>query len=117
MELRVNRKKIVTSAIIFLLALFALLIFFSFVPIKKQSQSQGEGQQRGGPRNATTVRVTQVTPDTIENSVIINGEILARNQVTIFPTVGGRIVEIYRGIGDRVNRGDTVAMVDPSRPG
>ena len=114
-----NKKKIVTGAIIFLLALFALLIFFSFVPIpiKKQSQSQGEGQPRGGPRNATTVRVTPVVPDTIENSVIINGEILARNQVTIFPTVGGRIVEIYRGIGDRVNRGDTVAMVDPSRPG
>ena len=111
-----NKKKIVTTAIIFILAIFGLLILFSFVPIKKTSaQSQGEG--RGGPRNATTVRVTPVSPDTIENSVIINGEILARNQVTIFPVIGGRLVEIYRRIGDRVNRGDIVAMVDPSRPG
>jgi RND family efflux transporter MFP subunit len=31
--------------------------------------------------------------------------------------VGGRLVETRLGIGDRVNRGDVVAMVDPSRPG
>jgi RND family efflux transporter MFP subunit len=56
-------------------------------------------------------------PGTIEKSVILNGEILARNQITIFPTVGGRLVEMRVGIGDRVSRGDIVAMIDPSRPG
>jgi multidrug efflux pump subunit AcrA (membrane-fusion protein) len=79
-------------------------------------QTQGQAP-RGGSRNATTVRVTPVSPGTIEKSVVINGEILARNQVTIYPTVGGRLVETRLGIGDRVNRGDVVAMVDPSRPG
>jgi membrane fusion protein, multidrug efflux system len=83
------------------------------------SPSSGNSGQapRGGARNATTVRVTQVTPGTIEKSVVINGEILARNQVTIYPTVGGRLVETRLSIGDKVNRGDVVAMVDPSRPG
>jgi membrane fusion protein, multidrug efflux system len=83
------------------------------------SPSSGNSGQapRGGARNATTVRVTQVSPGTIEKSVVINGEILARNQVTIYPTVGGRLVETRLSIGDRVNRGDVVAMVDPSRPG
>jgi len=80
-------------------------------------ENSGGGRNAAPSRNATTVRVTQVTPGTIEKSVIINGEILARNQVTIFPTVGGRLVESYRSVGDRVNRGDVVAMVDPSRPG
>jgi len=87
---------------------------------KQSSGSGGQAQgqaPRGGGRNATTVRVTQVSPGTIEKSVVINGEILARNQVTIYPTVGGRLVETRLGIGDRVNRGDVVAMVDPSRPG
>jgi membrane fusion protein, multidrug efflux system len=200
----VKKSKIVTIAIIFLIALFALLFAFSFIPKKdKPSQAQGgvssqqgtqntqgggerparsqnenaqgagerparqqgdnaqgggerparsqndnaqggnerparqqndnaqggerpssgnreqaQGQApRGGARNATTVRVTPVSPGTIEKSVVINGEILARNQVTIYPTVGGRLVETRLGIGDRVNRGDVVAMVDPSRPG
>jgi len=85
---------------------------------ERPSAEQAQGQApRGGARNATTVRVTPVSPGTIEKSVVINGEILARNQVTIFPTVGGRLVETRLSIGDRVNRGDVVAMIDPSRPG
>jgi RND family efflux transporter MFP subunit len=63
------------------------------------------------------VRVTPVVTATIENSVVINGDVLARNQVSIFPTMSGKLIEARLGIGDRVSRGDTVAMIDPSRPG
>jgi multidrug efflux pump subunit AcrA (membrane-fusion protein) len=133
----VKKNKIVTFAIIFLIVLFAMLfaftfipakqlaLLFSFLPVKQSSQPQTQTQggpsagqsSRGGGRTAATVRVTPVSPGTIEKSVIINGEILARNQVTIFPTVGGRLDEKRLGIGDRVSRGDVVAMIDPSRPG
>jgi len=75
------------------------------------------GSGGGSSRNATAIRVTPVSTSTIEKSVILNGEILARNQVTIYPTVGGKLVETRLGIGDRVARGQVVAMVDPSRPG
>jgi len=86
------------------------------------SGNSGRGGNAGGAgggssRNATAIRVTPVSTSTIEKSVIINGEILARNQVTIYPTVGGKLVETKLGIGDRVARGQVVAMVDPSRPG
>jgi RND family efflux transporter MFP subunit len=63
------------------------------------------------------VRVTPVVRDTIETSVIINGDVLAANQIAIFPTVAGRVSRTFFQIGDRVNRGTVVAMVDPSRPG
>jgi len=87
-----------------------------------QGNSGGNAGRQGAPgggssRNVTTVRVTPVSTSTIEKSVIINGEILARNQVTIFPTIGGKLVETRLGIGDRVSSGQIVAMVDPSRPG
>ncbi len=87
-----------------------------------QGNSVANAGRQGGPgggssRNATTVRVTPVSTSTIEKSVIINGEILARNQVTIFPTIGGKLVETRLGIGDRVSSGQIVAMVDPSKPG
>jgi len=89
---------------------------------------QGPGEQGGAParqspggqgmaRNATVVQVMTVEPGTIENSVVINGDVLARNQVAIYPTVGGKLVESRIGIGDRVATGNVVAMVDPSRPG
>ena len=124
-----GKKRGVTAIIIILIIIFIMFIVFTFIPqlnplqLLKGEAAQG-GQPRtggnpggGGARNATTVRVTPVAPQTIERSVIINGEILARNQVTIFPAAGGRLVETRLGVGDRVNRGDVVAMVDPSRPG
>jgi multidrug efflux pump subunit AcrA (membrane-fusion protein) len=119
-----NKTKIVTITITALIAVFIALIAFSFIPKKEQPvEQQGQGGPPrgggggGGGRNATTVRVTPVSLDTIERSVIINGEILARNQVTIYPTVGGRLVQTNFSVGDRVTSGAVVAMVDPSRPG
>jgi multidrug efflux pump subunit AcrA (membrane-fusion protein) len=117
-----NRKKIVTFIIILIIVFFALLIAYSFIPEnEKPSNPQGPreqgGPQRTGSRNASAIRAVPVSHGTIEKSVILNGEILARNQVTIFPAVGGRLVESFYTVGDRVNRGDVVAMIDPSRPG
>ena len=71
----------------------------------------------GGAMVTTTVRVTPVVRDTIESSVMLNGDILAVNQVSLFPTVSGRVTETFFLVGDSVRQGAVVAMVDPSRPG
>ena len=88
-----------------------------------QGQSAQAGQQArnaagaAAGRNAAAVRVTTVILDTIENSVVINGDVLASRQVSLFPTVAGKVSEIRFQIGDRVEQGTVVAMIDPSRPG
>jgi len=71
----------------------------------------------GGPLVTTTVRVTPVVRDTIESSVMLNGDVLAVNQVSLFPTVSGRVTETLFSVGDTISQGAVVAMVDPSRPG
>jgi RND family efflux transporter MFP subunit len=63
------------------------------------------------------IRAVPVTLGTIENSVVINGDVLARTQVSIYPTVAGKVTETRLRVGDTVSRGQVVAMVDPSRPG
>ncbi|MDR2953290.1 MAG: efflux RND transporter periplasmic adaptor subunit [Treponema sp.] len=121
-----KKSKIVTAAIVILIVFFALLIIEKYAGFGKRliesrsQQAENSGERRGGgqgARNATVVRVTPVAPGTIEKSVVINGDVLARNQISIFPAMGGKLVETSFGIGDRVSRGDVVAMVDPSRPG
>ena len=108
-----NKSKFITIAILALIALFAVFILLKiFVPEKEKEEEKKQGS--GGRGSA--IRVTPVTLETIEQSIIINGEIMARNQVRIFPAVAGRYVE-GKVLGDRVNRGDVVAMIDPSRPG
>ncbi|MDR0496477.1 MAG: efflux RND transporter periplasmic adaptor subunit [Treponema sp.] len=118
---------IITSLIIGLILIFTALGAYTLMQRNRPEQNApaaqgggGQGGQRqggGGQRSATVVRVTPVVRDTIENSVVINGDILAVNQVSIFPTVAGRITRTYYQVGDRINQGAVVAMVDPSRPG
>jgi len=96
----------------------AALIVYTYLKEDDPEQEQNaQGRQGGRGRSAAVVQVKEVETGTIENSVVINGDVLARNQVSIFPTVGGKLAEVRKGIGDRVYIGDVVAMVDPSRPG
>jgi multidrug efflux pump subunit AcrA (membrane-fusion protein) len=122
---------IVTAVIICLCVVLVLLIGYTYIQRKNGtdpaaagqagaggSQNPGAGGQNTQPvRNASAVRVTPVAASTIENSVVINGDVLARNQVSIFPAMPGKLIEARLRIGDRVSRGDVVAMIDPSRPG
>ena len=118
---------IVTIIIILLIVFFAALITHNYIQQNRETElpagapaggvPAAGGSPGGGGRTAAAVRVAVVERATVENSVVINGDVLTRHQVTIFPTVGGRLAELRVGIGDRVTRGDVVAMVDPSRPG
>jgi multidrug efflux pump subunit AcrA (membrane-fusion protein) len=114
--------KRVTLVIVILILVFAGLIVISYLGIggPKNAGSgtvASRGSGTGGGRNATVIRATPVVLGTIENSVVINGDVLARTQVSIYPAMAGKITEMRLQVGDRVYQGQAVAMVDPSRPG
>jgi len=121
---KIKSGAIVTVVIVVLILTIVGLGVRTYLEQKRPAQaapaatSAPGGASRGAPgAQATTVRITPVVRDTIESSVIINGDVLAVNQVSLFPTVAGRITETLYQIGDSVNQGAVVAMVDPSRPG
>jgi RND family efflux transporter MFP subunit len=53
----------------------------------------------------------------IETGGVINGDVLAGTQVSIYPQAAGKLAEARFQVGDSVGRGQVVATVDPSRPG
>ena len=112
---KIKSGTIVTVVIIVLILILAGLGIRSLI-LRNQpiEAAKGDGS---GIRNAIAVRTTRVVNDTIENIVRINGDVLPENQVSIFPTVAGKITETLLRVGDRVRQGEVVAMVDPSRPG
>ncbi|MDR1985778.1 MAG: efflux RND transporter periplasmic adaptor subunit [Treponema sp.] len=141
-QTRSKASRFVTGGIIGLILVFAGLIGFSYMAKQNaasgnRSPSPGTGQPpvqgRGGPeqrqtgniapgntpgaRNAIAVRVQDVRLGTIETKVVINGDVIPRTQVAIYPTVAGKLIEARLQVGDTVRQGDIVAMVDPSRPG
>jgi multidrug efflux pump subunit AcrA (membrane-fusion protein) len=135
---RTKASRAVTIVIVLLLVFLGGLITVNVVSKNSASQPESGPAGQGGPgaggqnasgggaggrggqgagRNATLVRVTPVEQSTIENSILINGDILARTQVAIYPTVAGKLAEARLRVGDTVQRGQVVATVDPSRPG
>jgi len=129
----VKTTKIITAILVAFTGAIAILIAYNLIqggqdaagPAGAPTGGPGGGGPPGGRpgggggpnRNTVVVQVTEATLGTIENTVIVNGDILTRNQVSIFPTVGGKLAEMRIGIGDTVRAGSVVAMVDPSRPG
>ena len=113
---RIKSSFIITAIIVVIILALGGLIALNFLERDEPLQAV-PGSDRQVQRSATTVRVTPVVRDTIENSILINGDVLAVKQVSIYPTVAGKISETYFKVGDRVSQGDVVATVDPSRPG
>jgi multidrug efflux pump subunit AcrA (membrane-fusion protein) len=115
-----KKKKLLTFALVILAAGFLLLSGWTFFNRTREvpaGQAPAGERQRGGPRSLTAVRVTPVRPGTVETGVVINGDVIARNQVSIYPAMPGKLTEARFSVGDHVNPGDVMAMVDPSRPG
>jgi multidrug efflux pump subunit AcrA (membrane-fusion protein) len=113
--------KVLTPVLFVIIAGFILLTVWTLVkPDAAGDAGPGSAQTGRTPqsgRSLTVVRVTPVISGTIETSVVINGDVLAANQVSIYPAMQGKLVQANFSVGDTVNRGDVMAMVDPSRPG
>ncbi|GHV75875.1 membrane protein [Spirochaetia bacterium] len=115
---KTKSSKKITLVIGILILVFAGLIVMSYLAGGRTAGAPaGGGRTAGDGRNATVIRATPVVLGTIENSVVLSGDVLARTQVSIYPTMAGKITEMRLPVGDRVSAGQTVAMVDPSRPG
>ncbi|MDR2865175.1 MAG: efflux RND transporter periplasmic adaptor subunit [Spirochaetaceae bacterium] len=85
----------------------------------RQGQAAAEKQQRSGGivRNPTVVRVTPIVIGEITKSIVVNGDIIASRQVSVFPQVSGKIAGLNKQVGDRVSKSEIIAYIDPSRPG
>ena len=83
--------------------------------------AEGGGSQAGGrgtvERAAPLVRAETVRLGTIENSIIITGELIALKQVSLYPQIAGKITSLRKRVGDQVYVNELVAAIDPSRPG
>jgi multidrug efflux pump subunit AcrA (membrane-fusion protein) len=124
--IKVSGKKSSKKITIVLCILALLIAGLTIISVFGRNEGASGGSVAGGGpgggggsqgRSATVVQATEVVLGSIENSVVITGDVLARTQVSIYPSMAGKIAEMRVQVGDRVFQGQTLAMVDPSRPG
>ena len=120
-----SRKRFSTTAIIVivLLAVTAGGVFLINSSAKKKKAAAGAAGEFGGfgggraPQTATAVRTTVAKNQTITDFVYTNGEIETQKSIEVFPSIGGKVVEMHVSLGSSVKQGDVIAYIDPSEPG
>ncbi len=69
------------------------------------------------PETAFSVKVTVATRATLQSYLDANGDVTAETNVSVYPDIGGRLVDLRVAPGDRVSKDQVIAQVDPSKPG
>lgn len=62
------------------------------------------------------VAVIQVQRKSIEETLILTGDVRGLNEARVYPKVGGRLLRKIRKVGDLVKRDEVVALVDRNEP-
>lgn len=78
-------------------------------PVKTPSSGQ----------NGTVITVNAVTiePETMTQTVKLNGDVTSRSEISLYADTSGKLVSYTVSVGSTVEQGDVVAYVDPSKPG
>jgi RND family efflux transporter MFP subunit len=73
----------------------------------------GGGGQPGGPRGAAVaVEIVAVERGSIRDIGTFSGNLIPKSYFTVVPRISGRIKALYVDIGDRLTRGQLVALLD-----
>ena len=103
-----NRKIAVLSVL--------LLITLSFSGCKKE-KAGGPGGPGAAQATVFAVNTTTAVQGQIQDYIALSGDIIAGSTVDAYSDAAGKVAEVYVIVGQRVNRGDRIAAIDPSRPG
>lgn len=105
--------------VITLIAIFVAVGIFSMVGT---SNTAGMGMPSAGvapqnKANTVTVSVKAMIPETIQRTVLLNGNISSKVETNIYPDTSGKVTNILKTVGESVYKGEIIAYVDPSKPG
>ncbi len=79
--------------------------------------SPGGASAAPGSSRTIVVRAASIAPGSIRNYTKINGDVVSGNETKIYPAVSGKLLERKVPVGAWVAKGDTIALVDPSKVG
>lgn len=111
-------KKVGTAVIIIaLLIVTAIAVLLILGSGKKKAKGGPAGFGGRAPQAASAVRTVVAKKTTLTDYVITSGEIETQKSIEVFPSIGGKVIEMKVSLGSQVKAGDVIAYIDPSEPG
>ncbi|MFO7896370.1 MAG: efflux RND transporter periplasmic adaptor subunit [Candidatus Cloacimonadales bacterium] len=91
------------------------VIFISLVLVGCGQRPSGRPAAAGKPQEeAITVMVEEVSRRDLKKFVRVTGKIRGIHDVSLSSEVNGKVVEIYKNLGERVEAGEAIARIDNS---
>ena len=107
----------ITLVVILVLGIFGALGYVAKYRYEEKIKTLFGIEKQEKIEIATPVAVTKVKKGTVRETIVLNGEIVAKREVNIFSTVPGKIKKIYVEEGERVKKGKVLAYIDRSEAG
>jgi len=85
--------------------------------IQNLVDSSGETEEQNATVQVFAVNTMAAASGQIRDYLALSGDIIASSMVDTYSDAAGKVSRLYVSVGSRVQRGDPVAAVDPSRPG
>ncbi len=114
-----TKKSWITTIVVLVLicgTAFASVAIVKKAKDKKAAAGAG-GWGRGPGGAATAVSSVKAEASVLKDFVITNGEVETQVSVDVFPSIGGKVVQINVSLGSSVKKGDVIAYIDPSEAG
>lgn len=111
---KINYKGAVTVALVVITMGFSGCSQIRAFQERKQT---GPGEAAAVVVPVFAVNTTLAVQGQILDYLALSGDIVPGTSVDAYSDTAGKITRVYVAVGDRVNRNDPVAAVDPSKPG
>lgn len=98
-----------------ILVFATIVLLFIFASCSKENSNASSPTGRGG--RIFAVVTEEIKPQTLSAHININGEVVAKTNVEVYPDIAGKVTQLSVEIGYNVKKDDVIAYVDPSKPG
>ena len=100
-----------------LLIVMCFVMFFSLAGCQNKDGAEAAARALVSAPVRFAVNTTDAVKGPIQDYLALSGDIIAGSTVDAYSDAAGKVTQLYVSVGDTVRRGDSIAAVDPSRPG
>ncbi len=112
-----NERKFPVFLLVLLILILAIGTVAGFYFLKKTEKESTESVEEEEAEQVFAVNTTIAVEGQIRDFLYVNGDIIAKESVDVYPDAAGKLTDIRVKVGETVYKGKIIAYVDPSRPG
>ena len=102
-----------SKKLLFIISILMVGVVLTTVSCKKKEEAAAPVAKE----RVYAVVTRPASEGTLQDSIEVNGEVDVKTNIAIYPEIGGKLVSLTVEVGDRVQKGQVIATVDPSKPG